>query len=335
MLPDGTIPYVWYDADNIAHISNAVANNFNHLRMVEMVEDADAPSGLKEKEGGIEQAWEFSVLRKSIPDIVGISRELTINRNTDDPVLPVFMAKAGSKGRDTFAILRCAAEFDVSKLSIQVWDMDGDLVVDTISYDGEILDTDCDWSTGKSFEVYLGDLTDSYPEQQSANSAPSVKPPPVFLSAAPRLWRILMSSFWPSLRRSLVAIFSVLGLPLFLLALISLVKLFGLTNLLTLNKRMKEMTVAQSGLIQAVFDWVPIARIGLPDWVRGWLVDAGMVWASIGATAMRAERNGLLAVQLTFREMLSSACAEMRRLLIDYAFLSLPRLIRKGTVQWA
>lgn len=334
MLPNGTTPHAWYDADNIAHISNAVANDFNHLRVVEMVEDAVAPSGLKEKEGGIEHTWEFSDLRKTVSGIVGVSRELTIDRNTDDPVQPVFMAKAGSKGRDTFAILRCTAEFDVSKLSIQVWDMDGDLVVDTISYDGEILDTDSDWSTGKSFEVYLGDLTDSCPEQQSAFSAASVKRPPVFVSAAPPHWRILLSSLWPSLRRSLAAILSVLGLPLFLLALISVVKLFGLTNLLTLSEPMKEVTVVQSGLIQALFDWAPVARLGLPDWVRGWLVDAGMIWASVGATAMRAERNGLLAVQLTFSEMLSSAWGAIRRLRIDFAFLAVPRLIRKGAVQW-
>jgi hypothetical protein len=335
MLPDGTTPYAWYDADNIAHISNAVANDFNHLRVVEMVEDADAPSGLKGKKGGFEQTWEFSDLRKTVPDIVGISRELTIDRDTDEPVHPVFMAKAGSKGRDTFAILRCPAEFDVSKLSIEAWDVDGDLVVDTIGYDGEILDTDSEWSTGNSFEVYLGDLTDSHPEQQSPHSAASVKPAPVFVSAVPPLWRVILSSIWPSLRRSLAAIFSVLGLPLFLLALISLVKLFDLTDLMTLSERMKEVTDAQSGVIQAAFDWTPIARLGLPDWVPRWLVDTGTIWASIGATALRAERNGLLAVRLTFREMLSSAGEALRRLRIDHAFFALPRLIRKGAVQWA
>lgn len=335
MLPDGTTPYAWYDADDIAHISNAVANDFNHLRVVEMVEDADAPRGLKEKDGGIEQTWEFSDLRKTIPNIVGISRELTIDRDAEDPVHPVVMAKAGSKGRDTFAILRCTGEFDVSKLSIEAWDMDGDLVVDTISYDGEILDTDSDWSTGKSFEVYMGDLSDSHPEQQSAYSAASVKQPPVFISSAPPLWRVILSSFWPSLLRSLAAIFSLFGLPLFLLALVSLVKLFSLTDLLVLSERMKEVTDTQSGLIQSAFDWTPFARLGLPDWVPRWLVDAGMVWASVGATAIRAERNGLLAVHLTFREMLSSALEAIRRLRIDHAFFALPRLIRKGAVQWA
>lgn len=335
MLPDGTTPYSWYDADDIAHISNAVANDFNHLRVVEMVPDANEPSGLKKKEGAIEQTWEFSDLRKTLPDIVGISRELTIDRDAENPAHPVVMAKAGSKGSDTVAILRCAGEFDVSKLSIEAWDMDGDLVVDTISYDGEILDTDSDWSTGKSFEVYIGDLSDSRPKHQSGHSSASVKPPPVFISAAPPLWRVILSSLWPSLLRSLAAIFSLFGFPLFLLGLISLVKLFGLTDLLALSKRMKEITDTQSGLIQSVFDWTPIARLGLPDWVSRWLVDAGVIWASIGATAMRAERNGLLAVQLTFREMLSSAWEAIRSLRIDHAFLALPSFIRRGAVQWA
>ena len=334
MLPDGTTPHAWYDADNIAHISNAVANDFNHLRVVEMVEDPDAPSGLKEKDGGFEQIWEFANLRRTVPDIVGISRELTIDRDTDDPVHPVFMAKAASKGRDTIAIVRCAGAFDVSRLSIQTWDMDGDLVVDTISYDGEILETDSEWSTGKSFEAYLGDLTDSHPEQQSAHSAASLKPPPVFISAAPPIWRVILSAVWPSLRRSLAAIFSIFGLPLFLLALISLVKLFDLIDLFSLSARMQEITAIQSTLIRHIFEWTPIARLGLPEWISGWLVDAGMVWASIGATALRAERNGLLGVHLTFREMLSSAREAICRLRIDHAFLALPRLIRRGAVQW-
>ena len=43
---------------------------------------------------------------------------------------------------------------------------------------------------------------------------------------------------------------------------------------------------------------------------------------------------GLLGVHLTFREMLSSAREAICRLRIDHAFLALPRLIRRGAVQW-
>ena len=335
MLPDGTTPTAWYDADDIAHITNAVANDFNFLRVVEMVEDDTAPSGLKEKAGGYEQSWELSELYRSQPDILGISRTLSIEQDAEDPDHPVFMAKAGFKGRDTIAILRCAAEFDVSKLKIETWNMDGDLVVDTISYDGTILDTDSEWSTGKSFEAYLGNLTDSHPDHQRSYTAAKIKPSPAFVAAAPPLRRVILSSFWPSLRRCLSAIFSVFGFPLFLLALISLIKLLGLTELLTLSESMKKVTDAQSDIIGRAFDWPPIARIDLPSWVSGWLIDAALVWASVGATAMRAERHGLLAVQLTWREMRASAKTALRHLRIDHAFLALPRLLRKGAVQWA
>ena len=47
---------------------------------------------------------------------------------------------------------------DLAKLGFEVWVMDGDEVIASVSYEGEDLEIFADSSTGKAFYAYMGKL---------------------------------------------------------------------------------------------------------------------------------------------------------------------------------
>ena len=65
---------------------------------------------------------------------------------------------AEEKGAQTDVIVSTEGNFDPAKLSFEIWNIDGDPVIASISYAGNELEILADSSTGKAFYAYLGSL---------------------------------------------------------------------------------------------------------------------------------------------------------------------------------
>lgn len=135
--------------------------------------------------------------------------------------------------------------------------------------------------------------------------------------------RPLALSFWPSLRRALGGIVSLVGLPLFLLAATSALKLLSGGGIVT-----------PTGWVAVLLDWQAAAL----DWAAaqaarwiGWQVpqawlDIALIWLFYGNATARAEREELAqgAEGLTLRERLGEIGSGLRHLRLDTLFAALP-----------
>ena len=72
--------------------------------------------------------------------------------------MPVFVGKSIEKGAQTDVIISTVQDFDITLLCFEVWNIDGDPVIRSISYAGEDLEILADSSSGKGFYAYLGSL---------------------------------------------------------------------------------------------------------------------------------------------------------------------------------
>jgi tetratricopeptide (TPR) repeat protein len=148
----------WYAIDDIAHVNNAVFNG-NRIYVDEVIPDTDDYTGFHPKPEGYSEEFEIDEILSGMPEgFRHITREYEVETDIDNPERPVFVGKSIEKGAQTDVVVTTIGEFDITLLSFEVWDIDGDPVITSISYAGEDLEITADSSTGKAFFAYLGSL---------------------------------------------------------------------------------------------------------------------------------------------------------------------------------
>lgn len=318
---DGSTPDNWHEFDDVEHISNAVANN-NIVRVMEVEPDA-IDGGFRQKPGGYEEDFEISAIAGDMPEtFLTCVRTIEVDQDADDPANPVIVSKALAKGVDTVARCETSGPFDIRKLSISYIDFDGDEVVDSLAYDGVFLETEGQYSDGKGMVFYLGDLHTSSPEDSdAAPAASSVK--------APGKLRLLAGTLWPSLRTALGAIFSLFGLPVFLLAMIGAAKYLQIFNLIELQGWALSIIETQADVLDDIAEAAAAYGLKFP----AILADAVVMYLSVGNTMARAEKSDLLSVENEdsnhwglFKEWFTKGR-------VDSLLLSLPQMTRDGFVR--
>lgn len=140
---------------------------------------------------------------------------------------------------------------------------------------------------------------------------------------------MLAGSVWPSLRRALRGIFSIIGFPLFLLASVTVTKYLNLMDLIDLQGLALRIVEAQENALDHLSDLLWKYAVALPHW----LMDAAALYLSIGNTWSRAERDDLVAVEndRTHRWQLFKEWISKGR--VDSLLLSLPQITRQGFVR--
>jgi tetratricopeptide (TPR) repeat protein/prepilin signal peptidase PulO-like enzyme (type II secretory pathway) len=148
----------WYAIDDVAHVNNAIFNG-NRIYVDEVVPDTDDYSGFRQKPDGYSEAFDIDDILNGMPEgFCQITREYAVEPDVDNPETPVFVGKSIEKGAQTDVIVSTEGNFDPGKLSFEIWNIDGDPVIASISYAGEDLEIIADSSTGKAFYAYLGGL---------------------------------------------------------------------------------------------------------------------------------------------------------------------------------
>ncbi|MFT5776978.1 hypothetical protein [Hyphomonas sp.] len=131
----------WYAIDDIVHVNNAVFST-NRIYVDEVFPDTDDYTGFRPNpEGFCHISWEYKV-----------------ETDVDNPEIPVFVGKRIEKGAQTDVGFFTVGAFYIARLRFEVWDIDGDRVIVSISHAGEELEITADSSTGKAFYAYLGGL---------------------------------------------------------------------------------------------------------------------------------------------------------------------------------
>jgi hypothetical protein len=153
--------------------------------------------------------------------------------------------------------------------------------------------------------------------------------PPVSTAKPPTRLRLLAGSIWPSLATALSAIFSLFGLPVFLLAMIGAAKYLQLFNLIELKGWALVIIETQADLLDQIAEAAAAYGVQFP----AILADAVVMYLSVGNTMARAEKNDLLSVDNDdsnhwelFREWITKGR-------VDSLLLSLPKIARDGFVR--
>jgi len=146
---------------------------------------------------------------------------------------------------------------------------------------------------------------------------------------APTRLMLVLGAIWPSFRRTVRALFSALGLPVFLLAAISAAKYFGVWGFLDLG-----------GLAERVVEWQALGLDKLSEMAARFgfslppvLVDAALIYLSVGNTVARAEKDDLVSVSGIEESRWSLLGEFFRRGRIDSLLLAIPRVLRDGFVR--
>ena len=156
--PDGREPEGWYTLDDIAHMNNAVFHG-NRIYVEEVVPDPDAFNGYASKPDGYSEDFDIDGVKDAMPaSFCQLSRNIKVETGGDASAAPVFVGKSIEKGTQTDVYVKTAGRFDLAKLGFEVWVMDGDEVIASVSYEGEDLEIFADSSTGKAFYAYMGKL---------------------------------------------------------------------------------------------------------------------------------------------------------------------------------
>ena len=149
----------WYAIDDIAHMNNAVFDG-NVIHVDEMVPNEDEYSGYALLPGGYSEQFYVDDLVAQMPaGFFEVTKDFEVDRDVEAPTAPVFVGKSIEKGAQTDVYISTEGAFDVSKLSFEIWNMDGDAVISSIRYDGVELEIFPDSSMGKAFYAYLGSLS--------------------------------------------------------------------------------------------------------------------------------------------------------------------------------
>ena len=156
------------------------------------------------------------------------------------------------------------------------------------------------------------------------NSHPTEQAP-----QSPTRLQLLAGSVWPSIRRAFSGIFSILGLPLFLLAAIALIKYLNLMDAIELRGLALRIVETQEDALDAIADMLQNYGIVFPHW----LADAAAFYLSIGNTWSRAEKDDLVAVDNDGSESWPLFWEWVSKGRVDSLLLSLPRITREGFVR--
>lgn len=149
----------WYAIDDIAHMNNAVFEG-NVIYVDEMVRDEDEYSGYAPMPGGYSEQFDIDEIMHQMPEgFFEVTKDFEVDMDVETPASPVFVGKSVEKGSQTDVYISTEGEFDVSKLSFEIWNMDGDSVIASIRYDGVELEIVPDSSMGRAFYAYLGSLS--------------------------------------------------------------------------------------------------------------------------------------------------------------------------------
>lgn len=156
--PDGREPEGWYTLDDIAHMNNAVFHG-NRIYVEEVVPDPDAFNGYASKPDGYSEDFDIDGVKDAMPaSFCQLSRNIKVETGGDASAAPVFVGKSIEKGAQTDVYVKTAGRFDLAKLGFEVWVMDGNEVIASVSYEGEDLEIFADSSTEKAFYAYMGKL---------------------------------------------------------------------------------------------------------------------------------------------------------------------------------
>ena len=149
----------WYAIDNIAHMNNAVFDG-NVIHVDEVVPNDDERSGYAPLPGGYSEQFDIDDLMHQMPEgFFEVTKDFEVDRDVEASTAPVFVGKSIEKGAQTDVYISTEGAFDVSKLSFEIWNMDGDAVIASIRYDGVELEIIPDSSMGRAFYAYLGALS--------------------------------------------------------------------------------------------------------------------------------------------------------------------------------
>jgi hypothetical protein len=320
---DGPTPDAWFDFDDVAHVSGALTNN-NFIHVEEVTADASDDSGYIPTPGEYAASFEIAAVRPSLPGgFLRTAREIKVSTGSEAPANPVLVCKSLEKGEQAIAICRDNGPFDLAKLQIETWDFDGDDMIVAITYDGVELDLLSGTSDGKGMTFYVGDLHDSWAESSAASPAQGEgaggdgETPPGRLA-------LFLGTLWPSFSRTIAALFSALGLPLFLLAAVSAAKYFGAADLIVVKGLAARLLEEQESVLRSLASLA--AQHGV--WLPAFLVEAAMAYASVGNTVLRAEKDDLVAVENDSSERMSLLKEAFGRGRVDSLLLAIPKDLR-------
>lgn len=145
----------------------------------------------------------------------------------------------------------------------------------------------------------------------------------------PSRLRLLAGSVWPSLGTALSAIFSLFGLPVFLLAMIGAAKYLQLFDLIELKGLALRIVETQSDVLDQIAEAAAEHGIRFP----AMLVDAFVVYLSVGNTMARAEKTDLVGVENSDSDHWALFKEWLTRGRVDSLLLSLPQVTRDGFVR--
>jgi hypothetical protein len=144
-IPEEMYPFYpgsWYDCDDMAHV-NGVSRNAGTLQVEDENGEVVYERRLEDLDGS-EDSPEWS-----------IGEEAWIGSR--DPGTVVFVGRSNEKGTFFEADLPLTAPFDITKMTLNYDEVDGEEIVNSVNYDGEDLDNWGGSTDGKSsdFGFYL------------------------------------------------------------------------------------------------------------------------------------------------------------------------------------
>lgn len=150
-IPEDMQPFTageWYECDGIVHECGAEVDGST----IEITDQND--NTVFEKE--VSELYDDEVEFNTIDDqYVG---------NHCDANHAVYFARSGEKGTFFTGEIHLKSPFDISKLKINVYDVDGVEIVCGVEYDGEDIDNEDMSTTGKSYECSLYATSSEFPE---------------------------------------------------------------------------------------------------------------------------------------------------------------------------
>jgi hypothetical protein len=327
-LETGETPDGWYEIDDVAHINNAVTNG-NSIFVTEVVPDEDSHTGFRPLADGYDETFVIEDIAGDMPEtFLQCERDIEIDTEADAPANPVFVGKSIEKGAQTIGVCATEGDFDIRKLSIHYWSFDGDDVIRELRYDGTPLENWPDSSDGKALYFYVGDLhesSDGEDQAPSEDAAETDKPAP----APPGRFRLFIYSLWPSFAHTLKSILSVIGFPVFLLASLSAVKYLAIWNVLEIGGVLAQLIAWQQFWLDYASDYIAGYGIHVPPVI----IDAALVYLSVGNTVARSEKQELLSVHGVGSERWALLGEFFTRGRIDSLTYAVPRFMRGGFIR--
>ena len=332
-LETGETPDGWYEIDDVAHINNAVTNG-NSIYVTEVAPDEDSHTGFRPLADGYDETFVIEDIAGDMPEtFLRCERDIEIDTEADAPANPVFVGKSIEKGAQTIGVCATEGDFDIRKLSIHYWGFDGDDVIRELRYDGTPLEIWPDSSDGKALYFYVGDLHESLDEEDEASSSdidePDMVEPDVSAVSPPGRFRLFLCSLWPSFAHTLKSILSVIGFPVFLLVSLSALKYFAAWNVVEISGVLAQLVAWQQYWLDYASAYIAGYGIHLPPV----MIDAALVYLSVGNTVARSEKKELLSVYGVGSERWALLGEFFTGGRIDSLAYALPRLLRGGFIR--